>query len=105
MVLNCWVCFRVNRLKCVSGHDRQRTPGGGVLIILAASRSGEVRGARWNEIDLNHAVWTIPAERMKAYREHRVPLSEPAMAVLRAMAQFGTKGFVFPGLKDGSALS
>jgi integrase len=75
------------------------------FLILTASRSGEVRGARWNEIDLNHAVWTIPAERTKAGREHRVPLSEEAMAVLPAMTQFGTEGFVFPGLKDGSALS
>jgi len=75
------------------------------FLILTAARSGEVRGARWNEIDLDQAVWTIPTERMKAYREHRVPLSEPAMAVLREMEQFGTEGFVFPGLKDGSALS
>jgi integrase len=75
------------------------------FLILTACRSGEVRGARWNEIDLDHAVWTIPAQRMKAGREHRVPLSEPAMALLRAMAQLGAKGFVFPGLRTASALS
>ena len=75
------------------------------FLILTACRSGEVRGARWDEIDLAHAVWTIPGERMKAGREHRVPLSEPAMAVLREMAQLGTEGFVFPGLKAASALS
>jgi integrase len=75
------------------------------LLILTACRSGEVRGARWNEIDLTQSVWTIPAQRTKAGREHRVPLSEPAMAVLRAMAQFGAEGFVFPGLKAASTLS
>jgi integrase len=75
------------------------------FLILTAARSGEVRGARWSEIDLNHALWKIPAKRMKAGKEHRVPLSKPAMAVLRETAKLGTIGFVFPGLKDGSALS
>jgi integrase len=75
------------------------------FLILTACRSGEVRGARWNEIDLAHALWTLPAERTKAGREHRVPLSEPAMAVLLEMAQLGTDGFVFPGLKTAACLS
>jgi integrase len=75
------------------------------FLILTAVRSGEARGARWSEIDLVHEVWTITAERMKAGHEHRVPLSAPAMATLRAMEQLGTKGFVFPGLKAASALS
>jgi integrase len=75
------------------------------FLILTACRSGEVRGARWDEIDLTLAAWTIPAQRTKAGRKHRVPLSEPAMAVLRTMAQFGTDGFVFPGLKAAAALS
>jgi integrase len=75
------------------------------FLILTAARSGEVRGARWKEIDVAHAVWTVPAERIKGGREHRVPLSEPALAVLHEMREFGTEGFVFPGLKDGSALS
>jgi integrase len=75
------------------------------FLILTACRSGEVRGARWDEIDLEHAVWTIPEQRIKAGREHRVPLSEPAMAVLRQLAQLGTEGFVFPGLKAASVLS
>jgi integrase len=75
------------------------------FLVLTACRSGEVRGARWEEIDLDHAVWTIPAQRMKAGREHRVPLSEPAIDVLRTMAQLGTDGFVFPGLKTAPALS
>lgn len=55
------------------------------FTILTASRTGEVIGARWSEIDLESRVWTIPAERMKAAKEHRVPLSEPALAVLEAM--------------------
>jgi integrase len=74
------------------------------FLILTACRSGEVRGARWDEIDLTQRVWKIPAQRMKAGHEHRVPLSEPAMAVLRSVAQFGVEGFVF-GLKAASMLS
>ncbi len=54
------------------------------FAILTAARTGEVRGAKWSEIDLDVAVWTVPKERMKASREHRVPLSAPAVAVLRA---------------------
>src|SRR5262249_53097977 len=75
------------------------------FLILTATRSGEARGARWSEIDLAHKVWTIPAERMKAARAHRVPLSDPALTLLRAMLQFDDNGFVFPGLKPQSALS
>jgi len=71
-------------------------------LILTACRSGEARGATWAEIDLKHALWTIPAERIKAGREQRVPLSEPALAVLNEMTQFGTGGFVFPGVKDAT---
>jgi integrase len=91
----------MQRLRQISGISARCLE----FLVLTACRSGEVRGARWNEIDLAHAVWTIPAQRMKAGREHRVPLSEPAMAVLHAMAQLGTEGFVFPGLKATSALS
>ncbi len=75
------------------------------FLILTACRSGEARGAKWSEIDLEHKLWTVPAERMKAGSSHRVPLSEPALAVLRAMAQLDIQGFVFPGLKAESALS
>ena len=52
------------------------------FLVLTAGRSGEVRSARWAEIDMDAAVWTIPGERMKAGREHRVPLSDRALAVL-----------------------
>ena len=69
------------------------------LLIFTALRSGEVRGATWNEIDFDSRVWTVPAERMKTKRPHRVPLSEQAVAVLREAAssrQFGTD-LLFPG--------
>lgn len=55
------------------------------FAILTAARTGEVRGATWGEIDLDSAVWTIPAKRMKAGRLHRVPLSAPALKLLRSI--------------------
>lgn len=70
------------------------------FAILTAARSGEVRFARWEEIDLDAAVWTVPAERTKAAREHRVPLSPDAMAVLERVRGFGD-GLVFPSAKAG----
>lgn len=74
------------------------------FAILTAARSGEVRGACWDEINLNDAVWTIPAARMKAGKEHRVPLSAAALALLRAMPRLGDSRLVFPSRK-GTALS
>ena len=77
------------------------------FTILTAARSGEVLGARWNEIDLENAVWTVPAARMKAGKPHRVPLSSPALAVLREMHALRTEevDLVFPGQKRGRPLS
>lgn len=78
------------------------------FLILTAARSGEVRGATWAEIDTNAKVWTVPASRMKAAREHRVPLSTSALAVLekvRALSGGQPEAKVFPGLKSGSSLS
>jgi integrase len=77
------------------------------FVVLTAGRSGEARGARWREIDLAHAVWTIPASRMKAAKEHRVPLPDPAVGVLRQMAELGREpgAFVFPGLSPDRPLS
>ena len=72
------------------------------FAILTACRSGEIRGAAWDEFDLQAKVWTIPAERMKAGKEHRVPLSDAALAVLEASRREG--GLVFPGRK-GTQLS
>lgn len=71
------------------------------FTILTAARSGEVRGATWDEIDLDAAVWTIPAERMKAGREHRVPLSKAAVALLKALPRFADTNFVFVSARGG----
>jgi len=71
------------------------------FLLLTATRSGEVRGATWAEIDLEARVWTIPAERMKAQREHRVPLSTPAIEILRALSRFEGSNFVFPAVRGG----
>lgn len=67
--------------------------------IYTAARSGEVRGARWVEIDWEAALWTVPAERMKSGREHRVPLPPDAIKVLRSLDS--TSDFVFPGRQGG----
>lgn len=75
------------------------------LACLTACRSGEIRGAVWSEIDLDACLWTIPAARMKAGIEHRVPLSERAVAVLRSMQQRATGQLVFEGGKVGTAIS
>ena len=72
------------------------------FAILTACRSGEIRGAAWDEIDLQAKVWTVPAERMKAGKEHRVPLSDAALAILDASPRDGR--LVFPGRK-GTQLS
>jgi integrase len=73
------------------------------FAILTAARSGEVRGATWDEIDLEAKVWTVPAARMKGGREHRVPLSSAALALLGAAPRLGA--LVFPGRVRDSALS
>lgn len=76
------------------------------FLILTASRSGEVRLATWDEIDLDAALWTVPAERMKARVEHAVPLAPHAVAILReARAAYPKSEFVFPGTKPGLPLS
>ena len=67
------------------------------FLVLTASRSGEVRRARWQEIDRHGAMWTIPGERMKTNREHRVPLSARALEVLdEAVGLFDGDGLMFP---------
>ncbi len=75
------------------------------FAILTAARTGEVIGALWNEIDLEQAVWTIPAERMKAEKEHRVPLTQPALTILDEMQKQRAGDYIFPGLKAGHPLS
>jgi integrase len=75
------------------------------LLTLAAARSGEVLGATWTEFDLDAKVWTVPAERMKAGKEHRVPLSDRAVDLIKAQADVKVGDFVFPGEKKGKPLS
>ncbi len=75
------------------------------FAILTAARSGEVYGARWSEIDLEARVWTVPAGRMKAGREHRVPLSERALAILENFHDAMTCDLVFPSPRGGRPLS
>jgi integrase len=74
------------------------------FAILTAARTSEVLNARWDEVDLGAKVWTIPAARMKAGREHRVPLSSAAVAVLKSVHVEGAE-LVFPGAKKGNPLS
>jgi len=75
------------------------------FIILTASRNGEARGATWTEIDLTKGVWELPAERMKAGRPHRVPLSKEAIKVLKEAKKFSHDEYVFAGLKKGKPIS
>ncbi len=71
------------------------------FAILTAARSGEIRGAEWSEIDLEGKTWTIPASRMKAAKEHRVPLSDAAVALLKALPRFKGINYVFPATRKG----
>ena len=75
------------------------------ILILTAARTSEVNGARWDEIDLDGATWTIPANRMKSKREHRVPLSHRALEILRDLPREDDNPFVFIGSKQGTSLS
>jgi integrase len=75
------------------------------FTILTACRTSEVLNAQWSEIDLASALWTIPASRMKARREHKVPLSHAAVAVLERVVRVQDNPFVFPGMKEGRPLS
>lgn len=74
------------------------------FLIYTAARSGEVRGALWSEIDFDKAIWTIPAARMKAGAEHRVPLTEAALKLLAEMPRIESSNLIFPGTK-GQQLS
>jgi len=77
------------------------------FTILTAARTGEVLGARWSEIDVEVKIWTIPGARMKGGKEHRVPLSARALAILAAArpADARTADLVFPGANPGKPLS
>lgn len=75
------------------------------FTILTAARSGEVLGMKWGEIDLNEKVWRVPPERMKAGREHRVPLAPRALAILETLKAVRTSDYVFAGATAGRPLS
>jgi integrase len=87
-------------------REREATAALGLeFCILTAARSGEALGARWSEIDLDKKIWSVPANRMKAGREHRVPLSLRAVAILRQLEQLKTSDFVFAGQARNKPLS
>ncbi|MCR9152307.1 MAG: integrase arm-type DNA-binding domain-containing protein [Rhodobacteraceae bacterium] len=71
------------------------------FTALTATRSGEVRGATWDEVNLDRGLWIIPAERMKMGREHRVPLSHAAVALLRGLPRLDGNPLLFPGARGG----
>jgi integrase len=75
------------------------------FTILCASRTGETIGAKWAEIDLDAKTWTIPAERMKAHRQHTIPLSDRAATILRDLPREKGSPWVFPGAKPKRPLS
>lgn len=85
--------------------DIQKVDGMGAraltFAILTAARSGEVRGAAWSEIDLERSIWTIPASRMKAEKEHRVPLSRAALELLKALPRVEGSDIVFQAPRGG----
>jgi len=75
------------------------------FTILTATRSNEAREANWSEIDLKSGIWTIPDERMKSDRTHRVPLSKEAIAILKEVETFKIDNRVFPGLKKNKSIT
>ena len=89
-------------IKTIEGTDAwEMTKACFTFMVLTATRSGESRLATWDEIDMNPAVWSIPGSRMKRDRDHRVPLSNSALSVLkRAEAYSHGKGLIFPSSRD-----
>lgn len=90
-------------------HLRQKdgiSPKALEFAILTACRSGEIFGSSWREIDFKSKVWIIPKERMKAEKEHRVPLSEPAIELLKSIqTDIEPQGYIFPAPRGGGMLS
>lgn len=90
----------------LSGKHRTGAKACLLFLILTATRSGEARGARWSEIDFDNRIWVIPAERMKQTREHRIPLSDAAMALLLEQKEYGLHPeLVFPSARAKTELS
>ncbi|ESZ56519.1 integrase [Mesorhizobium sp. L103C131B0] len=75
------------------------------FLILTTARSGEVYGAKWPEIDFTAGIWTVPAARMKASKEHRVPLSKRALALVKGLHEAKISDYVFPGQGKEKSLS
>ena len=75
------------------------------FLILTATRTSEVTGARWDEIGVDKNVWTVPASRTKAQKEHRIPLSSDALSVLKAVEEVRQSDFIFPGARPNCPLS
>ncbi len=90
-------------------HLRQKkgiSPKALEFTILTACRSGEIFGAKWQEIDFKNKVWIIPKERMKADKEHRVPLSQEAISLLESIQEYTQpQDFIFPAPGNGTMLS
>ncbi|MGJ0506989.1 MAG: tyrosine-type recombinase/integrase [Methylocystis sp.] len=90
--------LRLQEVETTSAHALR-------FCILTATRSAEVYGAAWGEIDINERIWTIPSARMKTAREHRVPLSDAALAVINAVKPIRVGDYVFPGQRRAKPLS
>ncbi|MEC9346279.1 MAG: integrase arm-type DNA-binding domain-containing protein [Pseudomonadota bacterium] len=89
-------------LRAIDGFDGQPTTRAALhLMALLFPRPGELRAAEWSEFDLDKAIWTIPANRTKMRREHRMPLPAPALAILRDLARITGNGvLVFPSVRS-----
>lgn len=75
------------------------------LLILTGTRTGELLGGQWDEVDLDNKVWTIPAERMKARKEHRIPLTDEMLSILEGLPRAVGNPHLFPGARKGRPLS
>jgi integrase len=94
--------FLVDALGC---RDPSKRGGGRHIGVWHGTRTSETIGARWDEIDQDKGLWIIPAERIKAGKEHRVPLSAQALVLIKQQAKVKDSEFVFPGGKRGKPLS
>lgn len=94
----------IDAMPAFIGDLRTREGGAALALefaILCAARSGEVRGATWAEIDMDARIWTVPADRMKAGKEHRVPLSAQAMEILQTLDRKKNQTYLFTAPRGG----
>lgn len=87
----------ISKLRLVNGISARALE----FAILHASRSGEVRGATWDEINFDDKLWVIPSTRMKANREHRIPLSDQAICLLNQLPRIKNNNYIFPSIRKG----